>query len=265
MVLLEAQILENLRPESFAKLLAAAVLRQDRGPVRATDQQVAAFAWLEGAAVAGEETRAWSLFTTVIQQRCRMCNTNVVMGAGSWRSMPCFACVLTRLRPICWLIAVCAAGIRQASAIMASALTRSCLCSLIITGGGKWVEISIAADPLYQHLLLTAEKKFWRSVESGEPPRPFGVEPPRPRIEAVRIVDMSASNSWAEFAGVFRSTRAAVIRDQRPIGRRGTGSSLAPLNAPLSSINSTSAFSKAVRTAEATLSSDCPAMPRQRS
>jgi predicted phage-related endonuclease len=30
----------------------------------------------------------------------------------------------------------------------------------IITGGGKWVEISIAADPLYQHLLLTAEKKF---------------------------------------------------------------------------------------------------------
>ena len=41
----------------------------------------------------------------------------------------------------------------------------------IITGGGKWVEITIAADALYQHLLLTAEKKFWRCVESGEPPR----------------------------------------------------------------------------------------------
>jgi predicted phage-related endonuclease len=39
----------------------------------------------------------------------------------------------------------------------------------IITGGGKWVEIQIAADPLYQHLLVTAEKKFWRCVESGEP------------------------------------------------------------------------------------------------
>jgi predicted phage-related endonuclease len=50
----------------------------------------------------------------------------------------------------------------------------------IITGGGKWVEIQIAADPLYQHLLLTAEKKFWRCVESGEPPRLFGIEPPRP-------------------------------------------------------------------------------------
>jgi hypothetical protein len=56
----------------------------------------------------------------------------------------------------------------------------------IITGGGKWVEISIAADPLYQHLLLTAEKKFWRCVSFGEPPRLFGVEPPRPRIEAVQ-------------------------------------------------------------------------------
>lgn len=37
----------------------------------------------------------------------------------------------------------------------------------IITGGGKWVEIKIHADPLYQHLLLTAEEKFWRCVQSG--------------------------------------------------------------------------------------------------
>jgi len=81
----------------------------------------------------------------------------------------------------------------------------------IITGGGKWVELMIHADPLYQHLLLTAEKKFWRCVESGEPPRLFGIEPPRPRIEAVRIVDMSTSNSWAEFAGVFCQTRAAYL------------------------------------------------------
>ncbi|MGB6287763.1 MAG: YqaJ viral recombinase family protein [Xanthobacteraceae bacterium] len=85
----------------------------------------------------------------------------------------------------------------------------------VITGGGKWVEISIAADPLYQHLLLTAEKKFWRCVSFGDPPRLFGIEPPRPRIEAVRIVDMSESNSWAEFAGVFRSTRRAFLDHER--------------------------------------------------
>jgi hypothetical protein len=71
--------------------------------------------------------------------------------------------------------------------------------------------MTIPADPLYQHLLLTAEKKFWRSVETGETPHLFGVEPPRPRVEAVRVVDMSSSNSWAEFAGVFCRTRGAYL------------------------------------------------------
>jgi predicted phage-related endonuclease len=84
----------------------------------------------------------------------------------------------------------------------------------IITGGGKWVEMTIPADPLYQHLLLTAEKKFWRCVETGETPHLFGVEPPRPRIEAVRVVDMSASNAWAEFAGIYCRTRAAVAEHE---------------------------------------------------
>jgi predicted phage-related endonuclease len=79
----------------------------------------------------------------------------------------------------------------------------------VITGGGKWVEISVHADPLYQHLLLTAEKKFWRCVMSGEMPRLFGVEPPRPRLEAVRIVDMNASNAWADLAASYRRTRPA--------------------------------------------------------
>jgi predicted phage-related endonuclease len=79
----------------------------------------------------------------------------------------------------------------------------------IITGGGKWVELTIHADPLYQHLLLTAEKKFWRCVMSGDVPHLFGIEPPRPRVEAVRTVDMSSSNSWAEFAATFHRTRPA--------------------------------------------------------
>jgi predicted phage-related endonuclease len=81
----------------------------------------------------------------------------------------------------------------------------------IITGGGKWVEMTIPADPLYQHLLLTAERKFWRGVETGEPPRLFGIQPPRPRVEGIRIVDMGGSNSWAAFADVFCRTRAAYL------------------------------------------------------
>jgi hypothetical protein len=84
----------------------------------------------------------------------------------------------------------------------------------IITGGGKWLEIKIAADSLYQHLLVTAEKKFWRCVESGEPPRLFGVDPPQARIEAVRIVDMSSSNAWAEFSNVFRRTHEAHLEHE---------------------------------------------------
>jgi predicted phage-related endonuclease len=85
----------------------------------------------------------------------------------------------------------------------------------IITGGGRWVEITIPADPLYQHLLLTAERKFWRCVESGEPPHLFGIEPPRPRLEAVRTVDMSSSNAWAEFANLYRLTRDAAVDHDR--------------------------------------------------
>ena len=79
----------------------------------------------------------------------------------------------------------------------------------VITGGGKWVEIVANADPLYQHLIVTAERKFWRCVESGETPSLFGVDPPKPRMEVVRIVDMSTSNDWAEFATVFARTKAA--------------------------------------------------------
>src|ERR1700735_1082714 len=85
----------------------------------------------------------------------------------------------------------------------------------IITGGGKWVEILAHADPLYQHLVLTAEPQFWGCVETGEPPQLFGVDPPKPKMDAIRIVDMSTSNAWAEFAAVFAETRSAHLDHER--------------------------------------------------
>jgi putative phage-type endonuclease len=85
----------------------------------------------------------------------------------------------------------------------------------IITGGGKWVEITVPMDPLYLSVLVSAEKKFWRCVQSGEPPHLINAETPRPRIEAIRIVDMSSSNSWAEFAALFRNTRSAFLDHER--------------------------------------------------
>ena len=85
----------------------------------------------------------------------------------------------------------------------------------IITGGGKWVEVTIPMDPLYLSILVSAEKKFWRCVHSGEVPHLINAEAPRPRIEAIRIVDIDSSNSWAEFAAIFRTTRNAFLEHER--------------------------------------------------
>jgi Phage-related protein, predicted endonuclease len=85
----------------------------------------------------------------------------------------------------------------------------------IINGGGKWISLSIEADPIYQTILIAAEKAFWQAVKTGEPPALFDCEPPKPRIEAVRVVDMNASNSWAEFAGLFCATRDAHADHER--------------------------------------------------
>jgi hypothetical protein len=52
-------------------------------------------------------------------------------------------------------------------------------------------------------------------VQSGELPHLINAASPRPRIEAIRIIDMSASNSWAEFAALFRNTREAFLDHER--------------------------------------------------
>src|SRR4030081_1947853 len=88
----------------------------------------------------------------------------------------------------------------------------------IINGGGKWVELSIEADPIYQTILIAAEKAFWRAVKTGDTPVLFDCEPPKPWIEAVRVVDMNASNSWAEFAALFRDTHKAHDDHERSKG-----------------------------------------------
>jgi hypothetical protein len=65
----------------------------------------------------------------------------------------------------------------------------------VITGGGKWVEIRISADPLYQHLRLTAEKSSGAASKAASS-LTCDVEPPQLRVAAVRIVDLSTSNAW---------------------------------------------------------------------
>jgi hypothetical protein len=43
----------------------------------------------------------------------------------------------------------------------------------------------------------------------------YDAEPPRSRIAALRIVDMSTSNAWAEFGAIYAQTRAAHAEHER--------------------------------------------------
>ena len=85
----------------------------------------------------------------------------------------------------------------------------------VITGGGKWVEIKIHADPALPAPDRHRGAQVLALCGEWEPPALFGVEPPKPRIAAVRIVDMSSSNAWAEFAAVFTSTRSAHLEHEQ--------------------------------------------------
>src|SRR4051812_15137127 len=80
-----------------------------------------------------------------------------------------------------------------------------------LTGGAKWVYMEVDADPVYQTVLLQVERIFWRCVQTGEVPWVFGAEPPKAKLPVVRIVDMAASNAWAEYAAIFLQTRCAHI------------------------------------------------------
>jgi predicted phage-related endonuclease len=79
----------------------------------------------------------------------------------------------------------------------------------ILTGGAKWVLVEMEADPLYQTVLLQVERIFWRCVQTGERPKPFADEVPLTRTTRTRVVDMAASNAWAEHAAVYRRTHLA--------------------------------------------------------
>ena len=81
----------------------------------------------------------------------------------------------------------------------------------IITGGGKRVEMTIPADALYQHFLVTAERRFWRCVQNGETPRPYGVEPPRPRIERSTPIQSLRAYAGSRLRQGWRRRRSACL------------------------------------------------------
>jgi hypothetical protein len=92
----------------------------------------------------------------------------------------------------------------------------------IITGGGKWIEMTIPADPLYQHFLFTAERRFWRCVETAErsqicrrsrqlgPQNTLGKGYPEPRADA-GAVEAKFRERLATIEGGKASATAAEV------------------------------------------------------
>lgn len=70
----------------------------------------------------------------------------------------------------------------------------------MLTASG--VRIKVHADPLYQHLLVTAEKT------KRAAPAIFNTETPRPRLEAVKIIEIWSLNQWATAANYLRTREA---------------------------------------------------------
>src|SRR5262249_48548623 len=89
----------------------------------------------------------------------------------------------------------------------------------IITGGGKWVEVAIPMDPLYLTVLVSAEKKFWRCVQSGEPPHLINAEPrrlldhERAKSELKNLIPEDAKEAIGHGVRAKRSRAGAVSFD----------------------------------------------------
>ena len=64
-------------------------------------------------------------------------------------------------------------------------------------GGGKWVEIKTYADPLYQHHIVTAERKFWRWWRAVSHRDCSALSRQNRALRRSASVDINPSNAWA--------------------------------------------------------------------
>ena len=82
------------------------------------------------------------------------------------------------------------------------------------SAGALWVIALSSMASIRSRRLCKNWLKGTGAAPIGVPPRLFGVEPPRAPIQAMRTVDMSASNAWAEFSNVFHCTRDAHLEHE---------------------------------------------------
>lgn len=70
----------------------------------------------------------------------------------------------------------------------------------VFFGTMKWKLFEVDADPIYQGQMIAAERNFWECVKNGTPPVVVQVKAP---VEAIRKVDMTGNNSWANNAAIW--------------------------------------------------------------
>ena len=75
----------------------------------------------------------------------------------------------------------------------------------VFFGNHKWEKFDVSLDALYADILVGAETKFWDCVQSKIPPVAVKVSAP---IDAVRRVDMTGNNSWANFSVQLKQNSA---------------------------------------------------------
>lgn len=81
----------------------------------------------------------------------------------------------------------------------------------VFKGNADWLHFEVSLDPAYAAAVRKAEWSFWLAVQSDEPPVPYDAPPP-PAADAMREIDMTGSNAWAQFAADWLETRAQAKR-----------------------------------------------------
>lgn len=92
---------------------------------------------------------------------------------------------------------------------MAVAATVGCYLSVFF-GNSRWEYAHVARDDGAIADLIAREREFWGYVERDQEPEDQPVETVKVEVEALRVVDMTGSNSWCANAADWKANRKAA-------------------------------------------------------
>lgn len=82
----------------------------------------------------------------------------------------------------------------------------------VFIGTMKYVHFHIEPDPFYMEVLLEKTREFWTHVQNKTEPYPTEPVAPPVLVSDMRVVDMSESNAWGEYANSWLETLEAKKR-----------------------------------------------------